>query len=68
MAPAAVTAKDLVLSAVEEHTPKPIELLNIFATQLSYVEIQDAVSELLESGAIELASNQRLRFVGPVSQ
>jgi hypothetical protein len=65
MAPAA--AKQVVLAAIEQHIPRPTDLLEILATQLSYTEIQDAVSELLEVGTIELTSNRRLRVVKAVA-
>jgi len=59
----AVEAKQLVLAAIEKQCPRPTELLEILGPQLSYAEIQDAVSELLEAGTIELTSNRSLRRV-----
>lgn len=50
----------LVLSVITDHSPKPTELLEILASQLSYTEIQDAMSELLEAGTVELGSDRRL--------
>lgn len=58
---AAVDPKQLVFNAIEERMPKPTELIAILAAQLSYTEIQQAVSELLEAGTVELGSDRRLR-------
>lgn len=58
-----VDLKRLVLEKIEERSPKPTELLEILAPQLSYTEIQDAVSELIDTGAAKLSADRRLRVI-----
>jgi hypothetical protein len=54
---------ELVLDKIEKQSPKPTELLEILASQLSYTEIQDAVGELLDTGTAKLTADRRLRAV-----
>ena len=51
----------LVLDEIEKQSPRPTELLEILAPQLSYSEIQDAVGELLDTGTAQLSADRRLR-------
>lgn len=58
---------ELVLEKIEERSPKPTELLEILAPQLSYTEIQDAVGELIEAGTVTLSADRRLRTAHSVA-
>jgi hypothetical protein len=60
---AAIDNVEIVSGAIEQNAPKPTELLGLLGAQLSYEEIQDVVSELLEAGTIEFGSDRRLRLV-----
>jgi hypothetical protein len=49
-----------VLRIIQEHSPRPTELLKLLSPKLSYDEIQDALSELLDSGEVVLNSERHL--------
>lgn len=51
-----------VLRMVQEHSPRPTELLKLLSAKLSYDEIQDALSELLDSGEVVLNSDRHLNL------
>lgn len=46
--------------AVRERHLRPTELLELLYSELSYSDIQDAVSELLDSGDLELSPDRHL--------
>ena len=48
-----------VLERIRNESPRPTELLQLLP-EFSYEEVQDALSELLESAEVELASDRRL--------
>ena len=56
------TAKDRVLAYVTERRPRPTELLDLLHGELSYSDIQDVVSELLDTGELELTSDRHLHI------
>lgn len=55
--------RQVVTDAIREQEPKPTQLLALLSSQVSYGKIQDILSELLESGTVELGSDRRLRMV-----
>ena len=58
--------RNRILTMVREHTPRPTELLTLLQHELSYRDVQDALSELLDNGEIVLDSERHLR-VPPVA-
>jgi|HubBroStandDraft_6_1064221.scaffolds.fasta_scaffold647990_2 hypothetical protein len=53
--------RERVLGVIREHSPLPTELVELLNKEMSYREVQDALSELLESGEVTLESNLHLR-------
>jgi len=53
-------AKILVLRLVKDKAQRPTELLVSLRTELSYTEIQEAVSQLLYEGKLRLTSDRQL--------
>jgi hypothetical protein len=51
-----------VLELVRRDSPRPTELLKALESQMSYSDLQDAISELLDSGEVVLDSERRLRI------
>jgi hypothetical protein len=49
-----------VMRIIQEHSPRPTELLRLLSPKLSYEEIQDVLSELLDSGEVVLNSERHL--------
>ena len=50
-----------LVQVVGEKNPRPTQLLELLKQEdVSYQQIQDALSELLNSGAIQLGSDRRL--------
>lgn len=54
--------RERVLKVIEERSPLPTELVELLREKMSYREIQDALSELLESGEVALDSHLHLRI------
>jgi len=52
--------RERVLRAIKEHSPLPTELVELLNKEMSYREVQDALSELIESGEVTLDSNLHL--------
>ena len=52
--------RDRVLELVRRDSPRPTELLKTLESQMSYSDVQDVISELLDSGEVVLDSERRL--------
>ena len=55
-------AKELVLGQIRARDMRPTQLLDALESQLSYAEIQDALSELLYEGKILLTPGRQLNL------
>ena len=53
---------DRVLEQVQKDSPRPIELLTVLESQMSYRDVQDAISELLDSDKVILDSDRKLHI------
>jgi hypothetical protein len=53
--------RDRVLKVVREGSPRPTELLDLLQKEFSYRDVEDALSELLDSGQIVLGSDRHLK-------
>ncbi len=56
------SAKDRVIEVVQHKQPRPTELLDALVPEFSYQEIQDALSDLLVAGFLELNSDRHLQI------
>ncbi len=52
--------RDRVLEEIREHSPLPTELVAELKNEMSYREVQDVLSELIESGRVSLDSSLHL--------
>jgi hypothetical protein len=52
--------RERVLAEIREHSPLPTELVGQLRNEMSYRDVQDVVSELIESGEVTLDSDLRL--------
>jgi hypothetical protein len=52
--------RERVLAKIREHSPLPTELVALLKNEMSYLEVQDVLSELIESGKVTLDSNLHL--------
>ncbi len=53
-------AKDIVMGKLREKSVRPTELLELLEQELSYADIQDALSELLHEGRVRLNTERHL--------
>jgi predicted kinase len=53
--------RERVIDAIGERAPLPTELVELLSADMSYREVQDVLSELLESGQVVLDSDLHLR-------
>jgi len=54
--------RERVLRVIREHSPLPTELVELLSKEMSYREVQDILSELIESGEVNLDSNLHLQI------
>ena len=54
--------RGVVLEAIRGSSPRPTDLIALLSDQMSYRDVQDALSELIESGQVELDSSLHLRI------
>ncbi len=52
--------RERVLAEIREHSPLPTELVGLLKNEMSYRDVQDVVSELIESGKVSLDSSLHL--------
>jgi len=56
--------REVLLNVIRDKSPLPTELIRQLSDQMSYRDVQDALSELIESGEVELGSSLHLRIKG----
>jgi hypothetical protein len=54
--------RQAVLRLIREESPLPTELIRRLSDKISYRDVQDALSQLIESGEVELASSLHLQI------
>jgi hypothetical protein len=52
--------RERVLAKIRERSSLPTELVALLKDEMSYLEVQDVLSELIESGRVTLDSNLHL--------
>jgi hypothetical protein len=54
--------REQVLAKIREYSPLPTELVGLLKNEMSYRDVQDVLSELIESGQVILDSDLRLHI------
>jgi len=54
--------RERVLAKIREHSPLPTELVGLLKNEMSYRDVQDVLSELIESGDVTLDSDLHLHI------
>jgi len=54
--------RERVLAQIRERSPLPTELVGLLENDMSYREVQDVLSELIESGEVILDSDLHLHI------
>jgi hypothetical protein len=55
-------AKRRIRDAVRDSSPRPTDLLNDLASSIPYGQAREALTELLETGELELSADLHLRL------
>jgi hypothetical protein len=54
--------RERVLAEIRQHSPLPTELVGLLKSEVSYRDVQDVLSELIESGDVILDSDLHLHI------